>query len=98
MLTLKTATIAATLAVVMSGSAFADGRVRFTNDAAARANTADPGSAPLASPTGGRVRFTNDAAAWANTADPGSAPLARDPRPARGPLDAAGRADTRDPG
>jgi hypothetical protein len=90
MLTLKTAAIAATLAVVMSGSAFAD--------SAARADTSDPNSAPLASPTGGRVRFTNDAAARANTADPGSAPLARDPRPARGPLDAAGRADTRDPG
>ena len=87
---LKTAALAATLAVVMGSAAF--------SDPAARANTSDPNSAPLASPTGGPVSYTNDAAARANTADPGSAPLARDLRPARGPLDAAGRADTSDPG
>jgi hypothetical protein len=90
MQTMKTAVLAATLAVVMSSAAFAD--------PAASANTSDPNSAPLASPTGGPVSYTNDAAARANTADPGSAPLARDLRPARGPLDAAGRADTSDPG
>jgi hypothetical protein len=90
--TMKTAALAAALAVVMGSAAF--------SDPAARANTSDPNSAPLASPTGGpvRVRYTNDVPARANTADPGSAPLARNPRPARGPLDAAGRADTRDPG
>ena len=90
MQTLKTAALAATLAVMMSSAAF--------SDPAARANTSDPNSAPLASPTGGRVRYTNDIAARANTADPGSAPLVRDPRPFRGPLDAAGRANTSDPG
>jgi hypothetical protein len=89
--TFKLAAIAATFAIVLSGSAFAD--------PAATANTSDPGSAPLASPDGGKVTgFSYDVPALANTADPGEAPLMRDARPVSGPLDNAGRANTRDPG
>jgi hypothetical protein len=100
MKTFKLAATAAALAILMSGAASAAPKTRaFTSDAAATADTSDPGSAPLASQDGGVVRhFSNDVAARANTADPGSAPLTQDLRPVRGPLDAAGRANTSDPG
>jgi hypothetical protein len=89
MRTMKTVALAGTLAVLMSGAAFAD--------PAARANTSDPNSAPMASPTGGMKQRTNDPAARANTADPNSAPMAREAGPKRGANDAAGRANTADP-
>ena len=85
---IKIATVAAILAVSMSGAAFA-------SDAAGRANTSDPNSAPLARDLHHGV--SNDAAARANTSDPNSAPLKRDAKK-RGPSnDAAARANTRDP-
>ncbi len=89
MKTMKTAALAGTLAVLMAGAAWAD--------PAARANTSDPNSAPMASPTGGAKQRANDPAARANTADPNSAPMARDAKPVRGANDAAGRANTADP-
>jgi hypothetical protein len=68
-------------------------------DPAGRANTADPGSAPMmrdrpASPT-------YDAPARANTADPNSAPTGTDRATTGsgfGKFDPAGRANTSDPG
>lgn len=89
MKTMKTAALAGALAMMMTGSAFAD--------PAAKANTSDPNSAPMASPNGGMKQRANDPAARANTADPNSAPMARDARPKRGANDAAGRANTADP-
>jgi hypothetical protein len=92
-MTMNTLKIAAAVAALLyvNGAALAD--------QAARANTADPNSAPLVSQDGGVVHhFSNDAAARANTADPNSAPLMREAPAWRGTLDAAGRADTRDPG
>lgn len=91
MKTLKLSAAVAALAFALSGAAYAD--------EAAQANTSDPNSAPLVSQDGGVVRhFTYDAAARANTADPNSAPLMQDAPAVRGPLDNAGRANTRDPG
>jgi hypothetical protein len=99
MQTIKTAALAAIMAAALSGSAFAQSATRgyFTNDTAARANTADPESAPQMRnlpPARGPL----DSAGRANTADPESAPLMRDQPPVRGPLDNAGRANTADPG
>jgi hypothetical protein len=67
-------------------------------DPAARANTADPGSAPLVrDPI--ITRPSNDAAAGANTTDPNSA-ATMDGRATTGfgKFDAAGQANTSDPG
>src|SRR5262249_8378330 len=92
--TMKTLKIAAAVAALL----YANGAA-FAADQAAIANTSDPNSAPLVSQDGGVVRhFSNDAAARANTADPNSAPFFQAVPVVRGPLDAAGRADTRDPG
>ena len=100
MKTFKLAAISAALAILMSGAVLAAPMTRaFNYDEAAIANTSDPGSAPLASQDGGVVRrFSNDVAARANTADPDSAPLMQNLRPVQGPLDAAGQANTSDPG
>jgi phosphate-selective porin len=67
-------------------------------DPAARANTADPGSAPLMrDPV--VTRPANDAAARANTTDPNSAATtAGRATTGFGMFDAAGRANTSDPG
>jgi hypothetical protein len=68
-------------------------------DPAGRANTADPGSAPLMRDRAASPR--NDAPARANTADPNSAPMATDRATTGsgfGKFDPAGRADTSDPG
>ena len=76
--------------VLVSGVAIAD--------PAGRANTADPGSAPMARDKAVKGR-ANDAPARANTADPGSAPgMSRSSTVKRAPLDAPGRANTKDPG
>ena len=86
---IKIATVAAIFAVSMSGAAFA-------LDAAGKANTRDPNSAPVARDvrTNG---ISNDAAARANTSDPNSAPLKRDAKRRGVANDAAARANTRDP-
>lgn len=85
------ALIAATAAAVLiSGAALAD--------PAAKANTADPGSAPKAHNATVKGR-ANDAPARADTSDPNSAPgVARSSKVKRGANDAAAKANTRDPG
>jgi hypothetical protein len=68
-------------------------------DPAGRANTADPGSAPMMRDRAAPPR--NDAPARANTADPNSAPMATDRATTGsgfGKFDPAGRANTSDPG
>ena len=77
--------------LVVSGAAFAD--------PAGRANTADPGSAPMMrdAPASPRV----DAPGRANTADPNSARTGTDRATTGsgfGKFDPAGRANTSDPG
>jgi hypothetical protein len=99
MKTFKLAAASAALAILMSGAALAAPIRAFAYDEAATADTSDPGSAPLVSQDGGVVRhFSNDEAARANTADPSSAPLMQALPSVRGPLDAAGQANTSDPG
>ena len=66
-----------------------------------RDNTRDPGSAPLASPTGGRPQPVDPAEVRRdNTRDPGSAPLASPTGGRPQPVDPAEvrRDNTRDPG
>ena len=89
---IKIIALAAIVAGSMSGAAVAAG----ANDAAGRANTTDPNSAPIARDVG-RKASPNDAAGRANTADPNSAPIARDSGRKASPNDAAGRANTKDP-
>jgi hypothetical protein len=83
------ATVAALLLV--SGAAMAQ------QGDPAKANTADPGSAPGAKAMKAK-KPANDAAAKANTADPGSAPGAK-PRKAskKAAKDSAAKANTADP-
>ena len=77
--------------MTVSGTAIAD--------PAGRANTADPGSAPMMQDRAAPPR--SDAPARANTADPNSAPMATDRATTGsgfGKFDPAGRANTSDPG
>lgn len=83
------------------GQGWTVGVVQLAQYAGGRDNTADPGSAPLASPTGGRpVPVDRSEVRRDNTRDPGSAPSASPSGGRPVPVDPAEvrRDNTRDPG
>ena len=91
---MKKSFVAAAIAalVLVSGAAMAQ------QGDPAKANTADPGSAPGVK-TMKAKKPANDAAAKANTADPGSAPGVKPKKASRkAAKDSAAKANTADPG